>query len=176
VEFQFKITEPEAIAFAEQFYRNSRTHRNLRNGTRWMLPLMLVPLLVVMVAQFGFRWSYLVVFPVLGIAWIVIAPKRFDARVRRYMKKQFRESSAEKAFGEYKVKIDERCLISQGPTGYAEYRWDSVDRVVMTDEFLFVFLAGPAGLPIRITDVSEPIAKKAYETIQTLVARAKHIG
>jgi hypothetical protein len=92
------------------------------------------------------------------------------------MKKQFQESSAEKAFGEYKVKIDERCLISQGPTGYTEYRWDSVDRVLMTDEFLFLFLAGPAGLPIRITEVSEPVAKKAYETIQTLVARAKHIG
>jgi hypothetical protein len=81
VEIQFKITEPEAIAFAEQFYRDSRTYRNLRNGTRWILPIMLVPLLVVMVAQFGFRWSYLAVFPALGIAWIVIAPKRFDARV-----------------------------------------------------------------------------------------------
>ncbi|MCU0718677.1 MAG: hypothetical protein MUC83_03160 [Pirellula sp.] len=176
MEIQFKITEPEAIAFAEQFHRDSGTYRRLRNRTRWVLPLMLVPLLVIMVAQFGFRWSYLVVFPSVGIAWIMIAPRRFDARVKRYMQKQYLESSAEKAFGEYKVKIDERCLISQGPTGYTEYRWDSVDRVLMSDEFLFLFLAGPAGLPIRITDIGELAAKEAYEKIQSFVAHAKQIG
>ncbi|XZE36080.1 hypothetical protein SH501x_001634 [Pirellulaceae bacterium SH501] len=40
MEIQFKITEPEAIAFAEQFYRNSPTlaSRLLKKHTRRSRP------------------------------------------------------------------------------------------------------------------------------------------
>jgi len=41
--------------------------------------------------------------------------------------------------------------------------WSSVDRARMTDAYLFIFLTGPIGYPVPITDVGEDAAKAAYD-------------
>lgn len=89
------------------------------------------------------------------------------------MQRQMLESSYSKVFGVYKVRIEEIHLVCDGPTGYTEYRWDAVDRVTITDDFLFIFVAGPSGLPIRIAEIGKSIATEAYGKIQSLIARAK---
>lgn len=173
MELNFTIAEPEAMAFSEQYYRDSASHRRLRNRTRWALPILLLPILVVFTYQFGFSWTTAAIFATASVAWIVIAPKRFDTRVKNYMQRQMLESSYNKVFGEYKVRIEEKHLVCDGPTGYTEYRWDAVDRVMLTKDFLFIFLAGPSGFPIRITEIGSSIATEAYEKIQSQIARAK---
>lgn len=43
----------------------------------------------------------------------------------------------------------------------------------MTDEYLFIFLAGPTGFPIRIAGVGSSVAAEAYEKIQSLMGKAR---
>lgn len=173
MEFMFTIGEPEMLAFSEQYYRDSFSHRRIRNRTRWSLPVLLLPILAVFTSQFGFSWTTAAIFVTGAVAWIVIAPRRFDARVKNYMQRQMLESSYSKLFGAYKLKIDEKHLVCDGPTGRTEYSWDAVDRVTMTDDFLFIFLAGPSGVPIRIAHIGNSIAAEAYGKIQSLIARSK---
>ena len=173
MDLKFTIAEPETMAFSEQYYRDSASHRRIRNRTRWALPILLLPILAVFTCQFGFSWTTAAIFVAAAVVWIVIAPKRFDTRVRHYMQKQMLESSYSKVFGVYKLKIEEKHLVSDGPTGYTEYRWDAVDRVTITDDFLFIFLAGPSGFPIRIAEIGNSIATEAFGKLQSLIARAK---
>lgn len=173
MELKFTIAEPETIAFSEQYYKDSASHRRIRNRTRWILPVLLLPVFVLFTYQFGFSWTTLALFVAAAIAWSLIAPRRFDSRVKKYMQSQMLESSYSKMFGAYKVKLEDKHLACDSPTGYTEYCWDAVDRVTMTDDFLFIFLAGPSGFPIRISEIGTSIAEEAYGKIQTFIARAQ---
>lgn len=173
MELKFTVSESEGLAFSEQYYRDSASHQRVRNQTRWVLPIIMLPVIAVFWYQFGVSYSNVAIFVVGIAAWVVIAPKRFDARVRRYMNKQMLESSYHKSLGVYRLKINDQQLICDSPTGYLEYRWEAVDRVTMTDEFLFIFLAGPSGFPIRIAEVGSSIAAEAYEKIKSLMAKAR---
>ena len=136
MDLKFTIAEPEMMAFSERYYRDSASHRRIRNRTRWALPVLLLPILAVFTYQFGFSWTRAAIFVAAAVAWIVIAPKSFDTRVRNYMQRQMLESSYSKVFGVYKVRIEEIHLVCDGPTGYTEVSVHAPDRVFLS--------AGPA--------------------------------
>lgn len=172
MELTFTVSERESLALTEQFYKDSPLHQRARNRTRWTLPLILLPILVVFIAQFGFAVLPTTVFLLGAVGWFLLSPKLFDARVKRYAKQQMRESSYAKSLGDYRIQIDDTKLVSEGPTGYTEYRWDAVDRVVLTEEFLFIFLSGPMGLVISIKQVGTERAKVAYDAIRHAIQQA----
>jgi hypothetical protein len=118
MDLKFTIAEPETMAFSEQYYKDSASYRRIRNRTRWALPAVLLPILAVFTYLFGFSWTTAAIFGAAAVAWIVIAPKRFDMRVRNYMQRQMFESSYSKVFGVYKVRIEEIRLVCDGPLGY----------------------------------------------------------
>ncbi|MCU0714237.1 MAG: YcxB family protein [Pirellula sp.] len=169
----FTLSEPEALAMTEQFYRDSASHQKTRNQTRWGLPILLLPILLLFTWQFGFSLPSVAIFLIAMIGWFIVAPHRFDARVRRYAIKQMKESSYAKSFGEYSIQINDDHLVSDGPTGHTEYKWNGVDRSILTDEYLFVFLAGPSGFPIKTSDVGSENARLAHIRIQQLIEMAK---
>lgn len=169
----FSVSEPQILAMTKQYYSDSVYHQRLRSRSRWTLPILLLPVMVLFTIQFGFSWSSTAVFLIGMIGGFVIAPKRFDAQVKRYAIQQMQESSYPKSFGKYEITIDEKNLVSHGPTGYTEYHWDAVDRAILTDDYLFIFLSGPTGFPIQITEVGTDVAKKARAEIESLIARAK---
>ena len=169
----FNVSEPETLAMTEQFYKDSPSHQRIRNRTRWTLPLILVPIVILFTLRFGFALPSIAVFAVGIVAWIVIAPHRFDARIRRYALNQMKESSFAKSFGKYTIQINDEHLLSDGPTGHTEYNWDAVDRTILTDKYLFVFLSGPLGFPIKTIDVGSEEAIKAHGRIQQLIKTAK---
>lgn len=162
----FTVTERESLALTERYYRDSPMHRRARTRARWTLPVILLPVMVVFLVQFGFSIAPTIVFIVAIVLWYFVSPLRFDARIRRYAKQQMRESSFAKSLGSYVVHISAEHLLSDGPTGHSTYRWEGVDRVVLTKSFLFVFLAGPMGLPISVEEIGAERAKLAYEAIQ----------
>ena len=173
MQLKFTINEPEALALSEQYYNDSASHQRQRNLSRLTLPILLLPIFGVFTYQFGLSLSTAAIFVLSSLAWVIIAPTRFDARIRRYMQKQMRESSYDKTFGVCTLTIDDRHLISDGPTGHTEYEWDAVDRVMLTDEFLFIFLAGASGFPIRISEIGQSVADEARIKLESLVGRAK---
>jgi glutathione S-transferase len=101
MDLKFTIAEPETMAFSEQYYKDSASYRRIRNRTRWALAAVLLPILAVFTYLFGFSWTIAAIFGAAAVAWIVIAPKRFDTRVRNCMQRQMFESSYSKVFGVY---------------------------------------------------------------------------
>lgn len=170
---KFTVSEPEVLAFSEQYYKDSPSTRRLRNAARWTLPVLLVPILATFSFMFDLGWRQAAVFGIGALVWIFVAPIRFDARLRRYMRKQMSESSYGKALGVYNLTIDEQQFVSEGPTGKTVSKLSAIDRVVRTDEFLFIFLAGFSGFPIRIAEIGASVAAEAYEELQALVEQAK---
>ena len=168
----FTLSEPEALAMTEQFYKESPSHQRIRNRTRWALPILLLPIVLLFTWQFGLDLPSVAVFLTGMIGWFIVAPQRFDAKVRRYAQSQMKESSYAKSFGEYSIQINDDHLISDGPTGHTEYNWNGVDRSVLTDGYLFVFLAGPSGFPIKTSDIGIENARLAHCRIQQLIETA----
>ncbi|MCC9640980.1 YcxB family protein [Rhodopirellula sp. JC740] len=169
----FNVTKQDCIAFTEQFYKDSPSYQRLRNRTRWIFPLFLIPVMLFFALQFGLTVPSTAVFLIGFVGWIWIAPKRFDARVRRYTEQQMRESSYEKLYGDYTIRINNDNLRSDGPTGQTDYKWNAVDRVATTDDYLFVFLSGPTGFPISKEQVGHEEAQLAYDKLRQLVSAAK---
>lgn len=77
------------------------------------------------------------------------------------------ESSYSKTFGEYCLEITEDSLVSSGPTGRSEHTWDSVDRIVLTPDYLFVFFAGLNGLPISLDQIGVDTGRVAYDLLNS---------
>ena len=95
----FSLTEPGALALIEQFYKDSPSCKRMRNRTRWVLPIVLLPIAFLFILKFGFSLPTVAVFVVATVGWFIFAPSRFDASVRRNAKKMMKESAYAKCFG-----------------------------------------------------------------------------
>ena len=169
----FNLNEPEALALTELFYKDSPSHQRIRNQTRWVLPILLLPIVILFTVQFGFSLPSIVVFAIAIVGWIIIAPRRFDKRIRRYAQNVMNESSYGKSFGEYTIQINDRHLASDGPTGHGAYNWNAVDRAVLTDKYLFIFLSGASGFAIKTSEIGTENARNAHSRIQQLIETAE---
>ncbi len=169
----FNLNEPEALALTELFYKDSPSHQRIRNQTRWVLPIFLLPIVILFTVLFDFSLPSIVVFAIAIVGWISIAPRRFDKRLRRYAQNLMNESSYRKSFGEYTIQINDLHLVSDGPTGHGEYNWNAVDRVILTDKYLFIFLSGASGFAIKTSEIGTENARNAHSRIQQLIDIAK---
>ena len=173
MKLNFNLNEPEALALTELFYKDSPSHQRIRNQTRWVLPIFLLPIVVLFTLQFGFSLPSIVVFAIAIVGWIIIAPRRFDARIRRHVQNLLKESSFEKSFGQYTIQINDGQLVSDGPTGHGEYNWNSVDRTILTDSYLFIYLSGASGFAIKTSEIGTENARNAHNRVQQMMEMAK---
>ena len=172
IELTFTVSERESLALAEQYYQDSPLHQRARSRTSWTLPVVLLIIMAAFVLQFGFAVVPIAIFVLGAVVWFILAPLHFDARMRSHTEQRLREPSYAKLFGTYSIRIDDKCLVSSGPTGYAEYDLDAVDRVVLTEEFLFIYLAGAMGYPVSVEQVGADRAKLAHDAVQQAISEA----
>jgi YcxB-like protein len=164
----FDVSERDMLAFSERYHRASRTHNRARQSARLLLPMMLLPVMLLFFLNFGFSPAPIVILVMAMIGWYVYYPMRFDKCVRNQVRKQMCESSYSNMFGAYEITLDEDSLKSSSPTGEARYNWDAVDRVELTDDYLFVFLSGPMGYPVSIDQIGANAAHEAFEEMNRL--------
>lgn len=161
----FSTHEHDCLALTEEFIRNSPTHQRARLRARWSVPIILSVGLLISVLSTGpnvFNASF---FAIPIVAWLIFYPSRYDARVKRHAKAQMKESSYSKNFGDYSLELIPEAIVSTGPLGKSEQSWKAVDRVELTDAYLFVFFAGMSGLPIPVNQVGQAQAKAAFNLI-----------
>jgi len=163
----FRIQEEDALAFNAQYLRGSASHQKMRARVRWLLPCVILALLLVLGFFKGFRLAEDLFFASVAVVWAVCYPKKMDRDVLKYAKKQMRESSYAKSFGDYRLTLSEEGLHSTSPLGSASYSWGGVDRAELTHEYLFIFLAGPLGYPIRRAEVGSDVADAAYAYVSS---------
>ena len=122
--------------------------------------------------KFGFSLLATALFLGAMIAWYTLYPRRFDSRVRKHLKKQMQESGYANMFGSYEININDDHLASVGPTGDSKHKWNAVNRAELSEEYLFVFLSGPQGLPIPVNEIGVDAARQACDAINQNVKNA----
>jgi len=158
----FQTCREDVLAFNREYHETSPTYRRTRTRVRLMLPVLMLVLWVFTTSSSGFDWTSTVIFIGGGLLWFLLYPARFDKRVSKYVERVMEEGSHSKCLGPCELTLAEDGLHSKSVTGQSMYLWSSVDRAVMTDAYLFIFLAGPVGYPIPISDVGADAAKAAY--------------
>lgn len=162
---QFTVREQDALVFTEQFLKNSPSHQKTRFRVRLLLPCILLALALFTGFSKGFTPSSVLTFGVISTLWYFYYPLRFDANIRNYAKKQMKESSYAKSLGNYTLHFSENGIQSASPLGSGIYAWSAVDRTELTDDYLFIFLAGPIGYAIRRAEIGIETSESAHQWI-----------
>ena len=161
----YQLRLEDVLAFNREYYKNSPTYRRMRTRARLMLPVIMLALWILTTSSAGFEWTRTVFFLGLGLLWFFLYPARFDKRVIKYAERVMSEGSNRNVLGPGELILEEDGLHSNSDRGQSIYLWSSVDRVVMADDYLFIFISGNIGFPIRITDVGADTAKAAYDFV-----------
>ena len=159
----FQMRREDILAFTREYHSASPTYQRTRMRVRFMLPAIMLCLWLFTFATRGFEWTATVVFLGVAALWYCFYPARFDRRVERYAGKTLDEASHSKCLGPCELTLSEAGLHSKSNTGESTFYWSAVDRVLLTEAYLFIFLTGPIGYPIPIADVGSEAAQSAYD-------------
>lgn len=169
----FTLDENDALAFTEKYLRDSISHQRVKARVRWVLPILLIAMACYYTWRDGFSWFLPGIFGSIALLWWLLYPGRFDSRVRALAKKQMGESSYAKSFGRYEVVLLDEHLLSTSPTGSSTYLWSAVDRVEMDSQYLYIFLSGPLGYPMRLSEIGRDIAQSAFNFVTSRIAHSR---
>jgi hypothetical protein len=159
----FQMRREDILAFTREFHAASPTFQRTRTRVRVVFPVVMLCFWLFTFATNGFDWIRTTLYLGFALLWYFLYPARFDRRIERYCEKTLDEASHSKSLGPCELTLSESGLHSKSNTGESTYYWSAVDRVVMTDTHLFIFLTGPIGYPIPIADVGPETARAAYD-------------
>jgi hypothetical protein len=162
---RFQMGRDDVLEFSRQYHIASPTYRRTRMRVRWMLPIIMTALWALTISRSGFEWTSTSIFIGVGLLWFFFYPARYDRNVQKYCEKTIDEGSYHKNFGQCELTLSESGLRSIAPSGESKFPWASVDRTLLTDTYLFIFLNGPIGYPIPISDIGRESALAAYEFV-----------
>ncbi len=159
----FQMRREDVLAFNREYHAASPTYQRMRTRVRFMLPLVMLCFWLFALATDGFNWVSTTLYLAVSVLWFFLFPARFDRRVQRYTEKFIDEGSFGRSLGPCELTLSESGLHSKSSMGESTFKWSSVDRVLLTDSYLFIFLTGPIGYPILLADVGQDAAKAAYD-------------
>lgn len=158
---QFQLRREDVVAFNQAFYATSPTYVKTRARIRWVVPVLMTLFEVILTREQGFAWPRTLFFAVIAVAWFLLYPRRFDARVRRYAEKTLAEPACARMLGTYTLTLTDEGLHAVWPMGTSTYTWEAVTDVRLTDDYLLLFL-GAVGYPIQIADIGREAAEQAF--------------
>jgi hypothetical protein len=113
----------------------------------------------------GVNWVHITIWGGAAIVWLIVYPRRFDNRVQKHAERALREGTQSKTLGPCQLTISDDGLHSTSVSGQSFFKWSAIDRVELTEKYLFIFLNGPLGYPIPIADIGVETAKEAHELL-----------
>lgn len=159
----FQMRREDVLAFSQEYYAASPTYQRTRTRVRFMLPVLMLCLWLFTLTSGGIDWAVTIFYLGGALLWFFLYPARFDQRVQRYAEKTIDEEPYRKSLGPCELTLSDSGLHSKSNMGESSFYWSSVNRVKLTDSYLFIFLTGPIGYPIPIADVGQDTAKAAYD-------------
>lgn len=165
INLQFTIDRDDLRAFSRAFYDHSPTVKASLRRSQWVFPI----LMVIASSYFFFRHGGAspFVFVVAGLLWFLCYPAYFRRHLVKATEKLLKEGSHEKSLGSYIVSLGEEGLWSESPTGEAKYKWEAVDRILLTDSHLHIYLVGLSGYPIPRRMIDDPKIHEAKAFIES---------
>lgn len=163
---RFQMQREDVLAFSRAFYAASPTFQRSRTRVRLMLPTMMIILWGYSTFNLGFDRIATGIYVGGSLLWFFLYPLRHARNVEKYSEKFIDEGSGSKNYGFYELKLTDLGIHSTGPMGTSTITWDAVDRVSLTDQYLFIFLNGSSGYPIPIRDIGNDAAVEAQAYIE----------
>lgn len=163
---RFNMQRHDNLAFSRAYYASSPTYRSARTRVRLTLPLLMLIVWGYTTIKTEFDWVRTSIYAAVTLLWYFLYPLRYDRSVEKYTEKFIDENSGSKNFGPYELELSEKGIHAFGPSGTSTFHWDLVDRVSLTDTYLFIFLSGPMGYPIPIKDIGNELAVQAQRFIE----------
>lgn len=173
ITLRFQTRREDVLEFSRQYYALSPTYRRTRNRVRLMLPVMMLCFWTFSVSRSGFDWAPTIFFFGFSLLWFFFYPARYDRSVRKYCEKLIDEGAYKKNFGACELTLSDDGLRSVSPSGESTYHWSAVDRTLLTDDYLFIFLNDPTGFPIPIADVGRDAAVEACEFVDERIGSGR---
>lgn len=165
INLQFTVDRDDLRAFSRAFYDHSPTVQTSLRRSQWIFPI----IMAVASSYFFFRHGGAapIIFFAAGLLWFLFYPAYFRRHVVRATEKLLKEGSHEKSLGEYTLSLDEDGLHSLSPTGESKYKWDAVDRMLLTDSHLHIYLVGLSGYPIPRSMIDDAKIEEAKAFIES---------
>ena len=142
---KYEVTLDDFLAFSRFYGRHSSTVRRSKIVTGILFPAGLF-LLACLDGWYRGRWDALVIGAVMAgllMLWILGGDRR---RVEKALRKMLAEGSNKQLLGEHELELTETGLVER--TGYAEttYRWQAVERLGLTPDYIFIFTGAISGI------------------------------
>lgn len=167
INISFNVAKDDALAFACHYYGTSPTVRSTRVRAQitFVLTLTAFGLLVL---SGGDRLRPLGIGLLAGAGLFAVRyPSWNRSALRKSAEKMIAESAYGKAFGRYTLAITEDGVASVSPAGESKYAWNAINRVTLTPEYLFIFLAGPQGFPIPRAQVPDSAIQEVKAFVES---------
>ncbi|MGV3663215.1 MAG: YcxB family protein [Prosthecobacter sp.] len=168
---RFNLAEKDALAFNARYYHHSKTYQRTRKWIRLGPPLVFLALGVFQTwSEAGRTFVPLLLFGAVAAAWWFFYARRFDAIVMKRALRHMREDSYARHFGACELQLLDEHLQSTSPLGSSSFNWSAVERVEIEAGYLFIFLAGPMGYPIEMSQIGLEAAQQARDFVAERIA------
>lgn len=163
---EFRVSEDDLLAFNERYLELSKKHHRTFLRLRWVVPLVMMGLVLVHCSHGRVTVAAFLPYVVVGVLWYGYFPTCYSASTRDHLKQQLARKSNLKMVGVYVLAMDETGMDSSSPLGVARYQWSELERVVVTDTHLVVFLKGLMGYPIAKAELGPDLFEEARKEFE----------
>lgn len=179
------LERDDFIAWGLLHWEKSRAQRwaQLKWALYWMLVLSLV--LLVPLALSGVDFQRLLFPMLLAAAFVLVVillslqRSRMRRAIRRQYERLYAEGSNQALFGAYRAIITPARLIISGPLIETHYRWEAIERIERTQEYIVLYVSALNGVLLPLRAFHDPaqcaelialIESRAYSLAATAVS------
>ncbi len=170
----FNVNKDDVLALASHYYSTSPTVQRARLWAHLSVPV-LVGLLIALIfyGDPGDKTFAIPLLLILAAIWALFYPRYHSWYLVQTAEKMFKESSYQKAFGAYRITLNDDGIISSSPIGEGKYSWSGVNRVLLTANHFLIFLAGPQGYPIPRIQVPDATIQEMKAFAESRIPRTE---
>jgi len=92
---------------------------------------------------------------VFSILLSLVMWKWLPKQVERQVKRMYREGKNRTFLGEQQLELDENHIIDQGKYSESKYSWDTVERIIFTDDYAFIYVSSVNAIVIPNRKITE---------------------
>jgi len=159
INLTFNIGRDDLIAFSQAFHDHSPSVKSAVRRAQ-----LTVPVILVLIAAYSYlkHGGIAIVVPLsVALLWFFFYPAYLRLKIIKATERMLKETSYQKSFGSYSVTLDDDGIASISPTGESKYKWEAVNRVQLTPDYLHIYLTGPVGYPIPRKQIGEEKIQEA---------------
>jgi len=143
---EFNVTVDDFIAFNLFHFKNSPAFQRQLLITRSAFAFILAAILSLPCPVLVGQLSYVAfLFPIVGIVVGIIAflayPRMHEQNLRKQLPKMLNEGGNEGVIGKQKIVITPEAVINETPAGEQKAFWSSVDKIVETSDYIFLYVS-----------------------------------